>query len=205
MKSFSSLMAEQTLLPIIQANSVEEGLNIAKAMDAAGITLVEVVLRTQASLAVLSEIKKALPKLIVGAGTILSEADYQAALAAGADFIITPASSDKLLTLLKQSPVPVLPGVASSADILLAREHGYSELKLFPAALSGGIPFLSAMSSIFQDIIFCPTGGINADNQKDYLNLSNVFAVGGTWVAPKKWLDEKNWQQITLACQAANQ
>ncbi|WP_440876913.1 bifunctional 4-hydroxy-2-oxoglutarate aldolase/2-dehydro-3-deoxy-phosphogluconate aldolase [Thalassotalea sp. PLHSN55] len=203
MKSFSQLMGEQTLLPIIQANSVEEGVNIAKAMADAGIALVEVVLRTPASLAVISAIKAQLPQLKVGAGTILSAKDHHAALDAGADFIITPATSDTLLKALADSPVPVLPGVSNTADILLAREHGYSELKLFPASLSGGIPFLSAMSSVFGDIIFCPTGGISASNNKDYLALNNVFAVGGTWVAKADWVENQQWQNITDACAQA--
>ncbi len=205
MKTFSSLMGKQTLLPIIQADTVEEGVNIAKAMHAAGIHLVEVVLRTDASLDIIKQIKKELPELLVGAGTILNATILDNALKAGSDFIITPASSATLLTALKDCPVPVLPGVSSSADVLLATEFGYSELKLFPASLSGGAPFLKAMGSVFQSVKFCPTGGINADNKSDFLSLSNVIAVGGTWVAPKEWVESGKWDLITLACKDALQ
>lgn len=203
MRSFSSLMGAQTLLPIIQAETAEEGLNIAKAMGAAGIKLVEVVLRTPASYDAITLIKKELPEMVVGAGTILDEAILDKALAAGSDFIITPATSAKLYDILAKCPVPVVPGVSTAADILRAYENGYTEIKLFPASLSGGVAFLKAMSSVFQTIKFCPTGGINAKNKAEFLSLDNVIAVGGTWVADKKWVESKDWAAITEACREA--
>lgn len=203
MISFSSLMSEQTLLPIIQANSVEQGINIASAMLASGLTVVEVVLRTEASLEALSAIKAKYPNLIVGAGTIVNKDILDKALKAGADFIITPAISVNLLTALKGCPVPVLPGVANAADILLATEFGYNEVKLFPASLAGGAKFIGAMSSVFPALSFCPTGGVNQDNKQDYLKLNNVFAAGGTWMVNKTWVENKDWQAITDACVAA--
>ena len=204
MTSFSSLMGNQILLPIIQADSPTQGVAIAKAMREAGLTLVEVVLRTESSLATLSAIKTEFPDLIVGAGTVTNADILKQALAAGADFIITPAVSEKLLEHLSTCGVPVLPGVSNTGEILLAREFGYQELKLFPAALSGGAKFLAAISSIFKDIKFCPTGGVTAENKADYFSLSNVFAVGGTWVVKKEWLADDNWQAITDACIAGN-
>ena len=204
MNSFSNLMGKQTLLPIIQANTVSQGVEIAKAMSAAGINLVEVVLRTAAALDVITAIKHELPNLKVGAGTVIDADILKKALNAGSDFIITPATSTKLLMKLENCPVPVLPGVSNTADILLAREFGYKELKLFPASLSGGAPFLSAMGSVFKDISFCPTGGINQSNQQEYLALTNVFAVGGTWIAKPEWVADKSWSKITSACQQAS-
>jgi len=125
------------------------------------------------------------------------------ALAAGCDFIITPATSTQLLMDLANCPVPVLPGVSNTADILLATEFGYKELKLFPASLSGGAAFLSAMCSVFSDISFCPTGGINQKNQHEYMALTNVFAVGGTWVVKPEWVVDERWSKITDACEQA--
>lgn len=203
MKSFSTLMGKQTLLPIIQAETAEEGLNIAKAMSAAGIKLVEVVLRTPASYDVIKRIKKELPEMIVGAGTILDETILNKALEVGSDFIITPATSAKLYSVLANCPVPVVPGVSTAADILLAYENGYTEIKLFPASLAGGVPFLNAMSSVFKTMKFCPTGGINANNMSEFLSLNNVIAVGGTWVSDKKWVQNEDWAAITAACIAA--
>ncbi|NQZ90071.1 MAG: bifunctional 4-hydroxy-2-oxoglutarate aldolase/2-dehydro-3-deoxy-phosphogluconate aldolase [Colwellia sp.] len=205
MQKFSTLMAQQTLLPIITAHTVEQGVNIAKAMKNAGLSLVEVVLRTDASLEALSEIKKQVPGLIVGAGTVTSKERLEQAINANADFIVTPAVSDKLLTALTKSPIPVLPGVSNTGEILLAREYGYTEQKLFPASLAGGTKFISTISTIFDDVIFCPTGGITAENKHEYLTLNNVFAVGGTWISKPEWVEQKNWQAITNACRLANQ
>lgn len=200
MKKFSSLMGEQRLLPIIQTDSPEEGVSIARAMEKAGLNVVEVVLRTPSSLQALSEIKKALPNLSVGAGTVLNAKVLEQALAAQADFIVTPAVSVSLLQELKSVDVPVLPGVSNTGDILLTLEAGFNEQKLFPAALSGGHKFLSAISSVFQSVTFCPTGGVNQQNKDEYLSLPNVMAVGGTWIAPAKEVAQGNWQAITDAC-----
>lgn len=198
--AFSKLMAAQPILPIIQTNDPQQGIAIAKAMHSAGIHLVEVVLRSEQSLQALSAIKSALPDLIVGAGTVTNNDTLQNALSAGADYIVTPAVSPRLLDALASCDVPCLPGVANNADILLASEYGFTEQKLFPASLCGGMAFLKAVSSVFQNIRFCPTGGINADNFNDYLALNNVFAVGGTWVAAPEWVAQQDWQRITQAC-----
>ncbi|GAB3035193.1 bifunctional 4-hydroxy-2-oxoglutarate aldolase/2-dehydro-3-deoxy-phosphogluconate aldolase [Bowmanella dokdonensis] len=200
MTRFSELMSGQTLLPIIQADSPEQGVQIAQAMAGAGLTLVEVVLRTKASLAALTAIKKEVPQLKVGAGTVTDAQILKQAIDAGSDFIVTPAVSERLLGELAACGVPVLPGVSNTGEILMASEYGFAELKLFPASLSGGAPFLAALSSVFQSIRFCPTGGVNQQNKMDYLSLNNVFAVGGTWVAPAKWVQQGNWKAITTAC-----
>ncbi|MDO6444468.1 bifunctional 4-hydroxy-2-oxoglutarate aldolase/2-dehydro-3-deoxy-phosphogluconate aldolase [Colwellia sp. 1_MG-2023] len=205
MKSFKELMASQVLLPIVQADTPEQGIAITDAMVKAGLHLIEVVLRTEASLEALKAIKQAFPSLIVGAGTVTSKEILQGAKEAGADFIITPAISANLLAELATCGLPVLPGVSNTADILLASEFGFNELKLFPASLSGGAPFIGAMSSIFPDTSFCPTGGVNQENKADYLKLGNCFAIGGSWVAPKNWVENGQWDKITDACKLANQ
>jgi 2-dehydro-3-deoxyphosphogluconate aldolase/(4S)-4-hydroxy-2-oxoglutarate aldolase len=200
MTRFSELMSGQTLLPIIQADTPEQGVQIAKAMAKAGLTLVEVVLRTDASIDALKAIKEQVPELKVGAGTVINETILQQAIDAGSDFIVTPAVSPKLLSALAKCGVPVLPGVSNTGDILMALEYGFEEQKLFPASLAGGAPFVSAVSSVFRTVSFCPTGGVSENNKMDYLSLNNVFAVGGTWVAKKEWVSQENWQAITDSC-----
>ena len=205
MKSFSSLMGSQNILPIIQADSVTQGVNIAQAMFDSGLKLVEVVLRTEASMDALIAITRTIPNLLVGAGTITNKNVLQHSLDAGADFIVTPAVSAKLLGYLADCAVPVLPGVSNTGEIMMAKEFGFTDLKLFPASLSGGAPFLSAISSIFKELKFCPTGGVTQSNKGDYLSLENVFAVGGTWMARKDWVENENWQTVVKACKLAQQ
>ncbi|OUS70355.1 keto-deoxy-phosphogluconate aldolase [Pseudoalteromonas sp. A601] len=198
---FSEYMAGQKLLPIIQTGCPETGVAITKAMHEGGVNLVEVVLRHDTSLSVLSAIKEAFPDLKVGAGTVIDSTILADALKAGADYIVTPAVTPKLLEALVDCGVPVLPGVSSTSDITLAREAGFKEMKLFPANLAGGINFLNTVKSVYRDCQFCPTGGINEKNVGDFLALTNVFAAGGTWVSAQQWIDDKNWQAITEACQ----
>ena len=155
MTTFSTLLGEQKLLPIIQADTPEDGVNIAKAMHEAGITLVEVVLRTENSLLALSAIKSALPDLIVGAGTVINEELLSKSLYAGADFIVTPAISRSLLSHLTKCPVPVLPGVSNTADILLALEHGFTEQKLFPALIEAP---QKTVTELIQELNLAQTG-----------------------------------------------
>jgi 2-dehydro-3-deoxyphosphogluconate aldolase/(4S)-4-hydroxy-2-oxoglutarate aldolase len=204
MQSISSLMGTQTLLPIIQTNSVEEGVNIARAMEQAGLHSVEVVLRSDASLQALREIKRAFPKMLVGAGTVYNTTIWDAAINAGADYIVTPTVTNSLLLAMLSSGIPFIPGVQNMRDIAEVMEHGITEMKLFPAELSGGVAFLKAISSLFKHIQFCPTGGVNPANKDSYLALPNVFAVGGTWVAKAEWVAAGQWAEITQACVAAN-
>jgi len=200
MNSISSIMGTQKLLPIIQVDNESDGVAIAQAMYQANLRTVEVVLRSPKSALAISAIKSELPDMIVSAGTIIDDASLKVAVNAGADFIVTPAVTERLLTALTASGLPVLPGVSTVADIVLAREHGFREMKLFPASLSGGAAFIKAVGGLFKDTRFCPTGGVSATNYQEYLSLSNIFAVGGTWIAKPEWVASKNWQAITDAC-----
>lgn len=203
MASSSFILGQQKMLPIIQANDVELGVETARAMAAAGAGIVEVVLRNDASLEIVKAINQALPELKVAAGTVLDTEILNNAISSGASIIVTPGVSTNLLNHLMDCPVPVLPGVSNVADIIMAREYGYTELKLFPASLAGGVEFLKSITSVFKDISFCATGGINQENKDEYLALDNVFAVGGTWVAPNEWVENKEWSRITEACKAS--
>ncbi len=183
MNTFTQIMNGQKVLPIIQAQSIEQGLLTADIMQAKGYPVVEVVLRSDISAELITQIKQSFPDMIVGAGTIVDAKSLLSALSAGADFIITPTTTPYLLELLGKVDVPVIPGVSNMSDILACIEQGYTELKLFPAVLSGGVAMLKTINSVFPQLRFCPTGGISENNMNDFLELENVTAVGGTWLA----------------------
>jgi 2-dehydro-3-deoxyphosphogluconate aldolase/(4S)-4-hydroxy-2-oxoglutarate aldolase len=201
--TIETIFSSQRLLPIIQAESIDDGLHVAKAMQDAGLTVVEVVLRNAQALALAKEIKANFPALTLGVGTVYNTARLEQALEAGADFIVTPAVTPTLSAALASCDKPCLPGVSTLSDIAGLLEHGFTHMKLFPAELSGGISFLKAVSSLFGNLQFCPTGGVNADNLPAYLSQANVFAAGGTWMVSKSAIENKNWEGITQACKQA--
>ena len=122
------------------------------------------------------------------------------AMNAGAKFIISPGQTKELLTEAKQSSIPFIPGIATISELMVGLELGYSHFKFFPAVAAGGIEMLRCIYSLFPQIRWCPTGGINEKNYLDYLNLPNVLCVGGSWVAPEKAIEESNWSLITDLC-----
>jgi len=199
----SSFVKGAALLPIIQAASAAQAVQIAKAMQQGGICAVEVVLRTPAALDSISAIREQCPQLLVGAGTVLSKADAENCKNAGAQFLVSPASTPTLLQAMIDTGSAMAPGVSTSSEVAMALEMGLTELKFFPAHLSGGTEMLKALSGIYQQVRFCPTGGIAQHNLADYLSLANVFVVGGSWISPAALVNAGEWQQITDLAKAA--
>ena len=201
--SLSTLMSGPALLPIIQADSAAQAVQIAKAMQQGGISAVEVVLRTAAALDGISAIRQQCPELLVGAGTVLSKTDAENCKNAGAQFLVSPASTPALLQAMIDTGLAMAPGVSTSSEVAMALEMGLTELKFFPAHLSGGTEMLKALSGIYQQVRFCPTGGISQHNLAEYLVLPNVFVVGGSWISPAALVKAGEWQQITYLAAAA--
>jgi 2-dehydro-3-deoxyphosphogluconate aldolase / (4S)-4-hydroxy-2-oxoglutarate aldolase len=203
MTALSSLLQGPALLPIIQADTPAQAVHIATAMQQGGISAVEVVLRTSAALDAISAIRQQCPQLLVGAGTVLSKADAENCKNAGAQFLVSPASTPILLQAMIDTGLAMAPGVSTSSEVAMALEMGLTELKFFPAHLSGGTDMLKALSGIYQQVRFCPTGGIGQHNLADYLALSNVFVVGGSWISPAALVKAGQWQEITALASAA--
>jgi 2-dehydro-3-deoxyphosphogluconate aldolase/(4S)-4-hydroxy-2-oxoglutarate aldolase len=197
MTSLSSLLKGGLLLPIIQAEQPAQAVAIAKAMQQGGVTAVEVVLRTAAALDCISAIRAEVPELVTGAGTILSAKDATNAKAAGAQFLVSPASTPELLKAMINTELALAPGVATPSEMAMALEMGLTELKFFPAHLAGGIDMLKALAGIFQQVKFCPTGGVQLNNLADFLALPNVFVAGGSWLSPKDLVQQQHWAAIT--------
>lgn len=197
MTSLSSLLKGGLLLPIIQAEQPAQAVAVAKAMQQGGVTAVEVVLRTAAALDCISAIRAEVPELLTGAGTILSAKDAINAKAAGAQFLVSPASTPDLLKAMMNTELALAPGVATPSEMAMALELGLTELKFFPAHLAGGIEMLKALAGIFQQVKFCPTGGVQLNNLAEFLALPNVFVAGGSWLSPKDLVQQQNWAAIT--------
>ena len=190
----------QRILPVLSIRRESDVLPLADALAAGGITNLEVTLRTPLGLAAIRLLAEQRPQLCVGAGTVLDGRQFQSVLDAGARFVVSPGCTDELLTLGLDSPVPLLPGVATASEIMRGYRLGYRQFKLFPAEVCGGVALLKAFAGPFHDVRFCPTGGIMPAKLSDYLALGNVLAVGGSWMAPPALVEAGDWTAITRLC-----
>ncbi len=185
------------VIPVMVIERIEDAVPLAQALADGGLTMLEITLRSDAALGAIREIKQHVSGVDVGAGTVLDTAQWRAAEDAGATFMVSPGLTESLARTAADSKVPLLPGVATSSEIMIAREHGFRFLKFFPAEQAGGVNMLSAFGGPFAEILFCPTGGVSPGNAASYLNLANVVCVGGSWVAPKAAVAAKDWAAIT--------
>ena len=200
----TEVMRDAPVIPVIVLQDVAAAVPLARALVAGGIRMLEVTLRTPVALACIEAIAKEVPEAVVGAGTVRSAADAQAAALAGARFAVSPGYTRAIGKACRELELALLPGVATGSEILLAQEDGYDALKFFPAMQAGGAPMLKAWQGPFGDVKFCPTGGITAANAADFLALPNVACVGGSWLTPADAIAAQDWKRITrVASEAA--
>jgi len=192
------------VIPVIVIDRLEDAVPMAKALVAGGVRVLEVTLRTAAGLPAIAAIAKQVPDAIVGAGTVRDGEDVHAAHAAGAKFIVSPGYTKAVGDACKSLGVALLPGVSTGSEIMMAADDGFTFLKLFPATAVGGIPLLKAFSGPFADIAFCPTGGVTVETAPQFLALSNVKVVGGSWLTPADAMKSGDWARITELAKAAS-
>lgn len=198
-----SLLALAPVIPVLTIEDPAEALPLARALAAGGLIVLEVTLRTARALAAIEAIARALPDVVVGAGTITKPADIIDARNAGARFLVSPGTPPRLAEALLEAGLPILPGSATVSEMMALQAMGFSTLKLFPAEPLGGVSFLKSVAGPLPDLVFCPTGGIDAAKAPGYLALKNVGAVGGSWVAPADALAGKDYRRIErLAAEA---
>jgi 2-dehydro-3-deoxyphosphogluconate aldolase/(4S)-4-hydroxy-2-oxoglutarate aldolase len=191
------VMQDAPVIPVIVLNDVAHAVPMARALVAGGIRMLEVTLRTPQALACIEAIAKAVPEAVVGAGTVRSRADAQAAASAGARFAVSPGYTSAVGQACRDVGLALLPGVATGGEIMMAQEDGFTQLKFFPAMQAGGPAMLKAWSGPFFDVMFCPTGGVTLDNAPEFLSLPNVVCVGGSWLVPADALALGDWARIT--------
>jgi 2-dehydro-3-deoxyphosphogluconate aldolase / (4S)-4-hydroxy-2-oxoglutarate aldolase len=187
------------IMPVLTVDAVDEGVAVSQALLAGGIAAVEVTLRTPAAIEAIRAIRDAVPMMAVGAGTVIEPTQIDACLRAGAQFIVTPGTSDTMTRALRDIELPVIPGAATPSEMLALAEHGFLAQKLFPATAVGGLNLIRALASPLAHIAFCPTGGINEANANEFLRESNVLCVGGSWMVKREWIAEANFAAITDA------
>ena len=198
-----SVLAASPVMPVIVLEEVAHAVPLARALVAGGIRVLEVTLRTPVALECMRAIAAEVPEALLGAGTVLSAADLDAAAKAGAVFAISPGASPALLQAARTSPIPFLPAVMTPSDVITAMDAGFDTFKLFPAAQAGGMAMLKAMGGPFPQARFCPTGGIDAASAAAFLALPNVACVGGSWLCPAELVRAGDWDAITALARAA--
>jgi len=192
------------VVPVVVLHDVEHAVPLAEALVRGGIGIIEVTLRTAAGLPALERIAGEVPGMVAGAGTVTTPAQVDAVRHAGAQFLVTPGSPDRLLGAALDSGLPLLAGASTVTEMMRLAERGLTSLKFFPAEASGGRDYLSAVSGPLPDLRFCPTGGITAATAQDYLALPNVGCVGGSWLTPRDAVEAGDWERVErLAAEAA--
>ena len=199
------VMSDGPVIPVIVLHDVAHAVPMARALLAGGIRMLEVTLRTPQALACMEAIARDVPEAIVGAGTVRSAADAQAAAMAGARFAVSPGYTQAVGRACRDLGLPLLPGVATGSEIMLAQEDGITELKFFPAMQAGGVAMLKAWSGPFGDVSFCPTGGVTLHNAPGLLALPNVLCVGGSWLVPGDAIAQGDWARITQLAREVGQ
>jgi Entner-Doudoroff aldolase len=198
-----SLAAHGPVIPVIVIQRLEDAVPLARALVAGGVRVLEVTLRTPVALACMAAIVRAVPEALVGAGTIRTLADVQAAKDAGCVFGVSPGYTSAIGQACQRVALPLLPGVATAAEVMAANADGFDFLKFFPATAAGGVPMLKALAGPFPDVFFCPTGGITAESAAQFLALPNVKVCGGSWLTPQDAVDSRDWARITQLALAA--
>lgn len=202
-KKLLPVLKAAPVVPVIKIDDLAAAVPLARALVAGGLTAIEITLRTPIAMDAIKAVAQEVEGANVGAGTILTAKQFAAAEKAGATFMVSPGTTQELLDAAKDSKIPLLPGTTTPSEIMATIEEGYQVLKFFPAEQSGGAAFLKSISSPLAGVSFCPTGGISINNAPDYLALSNVLCVGGSWVAPDQAVKEGAWDHITALAKAA--
>lgn len=192
------------VMPVVVIDDPARAVPLARALVAGGVRAIEITLRTERALEAVRAIAAGVPEAIPGVGTVLTEADLDAAAAAGARFAISPGATPALYAAAWRATLPYIPAVATASELMAAMEAGFTACKFFPAAQAGGVPALAALGGPFPSARFCPTGGIDAASAPAYLALANVLCVGGSWIAPRAAIDAGDFGRIEQLARAAS-
>ncbi|MGS1078883.1 bifunctional 4-hydroxy-2-oxoglutarate aldolase/2-dehydro-3-deoxy-phosphogluconate aldolase [Pseudoxanthomonas beigongshangi] len=190
------LLRAAGILPVVTVHTLDEARRVSEALLAGGLPAIELTLRTPVAMEALAMLKRELPDIVIGAGTVLTTEQMQRSIDAGADFLVTPGTTAEMADALAEAPVPVVPGAATPTELLSLMARGFRVCKLFPASAVGGLAMLKGLAGPLSELKLCPTGGIGEDTAADYLSQSNVVCIGGSWMVPKNWLEAGEWDKV---------
>ncbi len=191
------------VVPVIVLGDAAQAVPLAHALLEGGIDVMEITLRSDVALLGIEAVARAVPQMHLGAGTVTRAAEVPQVMNAGASFALSPGCTDALVEAVKGANLPFIPGVMTPGEVLRARDHGFTLMKLFPAAQAGGAGMLRALASPLPDVRFCPTGGVGTENLRELLALPNVAMVGGSWLTPADALRAGDWTRITRLAREA--
>ncbi|MFJ9818121.1 bifunctional 4-hydroxy-2-oxoglutarate aldolase/2-dehydro-3-deoxy-phosphogluconate aldolase [Streptomyces sp. NPDC101151] len=199
----ASVLDLAPVVPVVVVSDASDAVPLARALVAGGLPAIEVTLRTPAALDAIRAIAREVPDAVVGAGTVLTPEQVTECVAAGARFLVSPGWTDGLLTAMRASGVPFLPGVSTTSEVVALLERGVREMKFFPAQAAGGTAYLKSLAGPLPQARFCPTGGIGPATAPEYLSLPNVGCVGGSWMVPADAVAAGDWARVEELARAA--
>ncbi len=185
------------VVPVIVLNDAAHAVPLAHALLEGGIDVMEITLRSGVALKAIESVARAVPQMRLGAGTVTRVAEVKQVISAGATFALSPGCTDDLVHAVREANLPFIPGVMTPSEVMRARDHGFTLMKLFPASQAGGLGMLKALGAPLPDVRFCPTGGVSVENLRDFLKLPNVAMAGGSWLTPADLMRHGDWAGIT--------
>ena len=201
--SLQEKLRASRVLPVVTAKSVDSTVQLARALQRGGMTAIEITLRTPAAMDAIVAVKQEVPGLLVAAGTVTTPTELSRVVDAGVELALSPGATSALLRAAADAPLDFVPGVASASEVMNALDHGFSICKLFPATTLGGESMLKSLGGPFPDVLFCPTGGLNPTNYRQFLALPNVICCGGSWMVGADLVDDGRWDDIEALAREA--
>ena len=198
-----SLLRAAGILPVVTVHTLDEARKVSEALLKGGLPAIELTLRTPVAMDALAMLKKELPDIVIGAGTVLTQDQISQSIDAGADFLVTPGTPPAMAEALAAADIPVVPGAATPTELLALAARGFRVCKLFPAMAAGGLAMVKGVAGPMPELKLCPTGGINEANAADFLKQKNVVCIGGSWMVQDAWIRAGQWDEVKKSAAAA--
>jgi len=198
-----ALLRKAGIMPVVTVDSLPQAIAVAGALARGGLNAIEVTLRTAVAMEALGVVKREVPHMLMGAGTVITPEQARAAVDKGADFLVTPGTPATLAAALSRLSLPVVPGAATATEIIALLHMGFDAIKLFPAQAVGGLAMIKSLAGPFPNLVLCPTGGINEANAAEFLRQPNVACIGGSWMVPAEWVAAGRYDEIEASARRA--